>query len=126
MYGTEKDIEAAASERRPVAVVAHLVTHRHDQKAERGCGAEGARPAPLRDTQGLEARPEETGARQRCGQQMVDKIIRCAECGVLIEGQHFMCDEDTEDKEYCPECFDNHPCGLGEHGEGCSTMVTGS
>lgn len=34
----------------------------------------------------------------------------------------FMCDEVSEGP-WCQACFEGTPCGRGEHGEGCETMV---
>jgi hypothetical protein len=38
-----------------------------------------------------------------------------------------MCDEavssNEQDPVWCQECFEKTPCGKGEHGEGCPTLV---
>jgi hypothetical protein len=48
--------------------------------------------------------------------------MKCHTCGTAEGNVRFMCDE-QDGEEYCGECFDFHPCGRGEHGEGCSTMM---
>lgn len=36
---------------------------------------------------------------------------------------YLMCDREPAEKQYCKSCFSQHPCGKGEHGEGCETAV---
>jgi len=51
-------------------------------------------------------------------------------CGKDISTRYWMCDEESMDvplhdsREFCDVCFAQHPCGKGEHGESCATLVT--
>lgn len=51
----------------------------------------------------------------------------CFTCGVpvIVKGEPgCMCDRNTRaGRVWCAKCFQNKPCGRGEHGEGCPTMV---
>lgn len=46
---------------------------------------------------------------------------RCSSCNEQTK-VYFFCDRDA-DGQFCPSCFEGHPCGKGEHGEGCPTKV---
>lgn len=53
----------------------------------------------------------------------------CQKCGVALPVRHpgkryeayFFCDIDGG--PFCGSCFEKHPCGREEHGEGCPTAV---
>jgi hypothetical protein len=48
--------------------------------------------------------------------------MKCQNCETDCTMNHFMCDKEAEGV-WCPECFEQHPCGKGDHGEGCPTQV---
>lgn len=51
-------------------------------------------------------------------------MIKCKDCGEDCTRRHLMCDENLDqDAVWCPVCFDKTPCGLGQHDEGCATLV---
>lgn len=47
---------------------------------------------------------------------------KCITCGVGVS-VYMLCDEDDPGGPFCETCFSAHPCGKGEHGEGCPTSV---
>lgn len=51
--------------------------------------------------------------------------LTCRTCRKPVEpGRYWFCDEqELSDQPWCDDCFDVTPCGKGEHGEGCSTLV---
>lgn len=49
--------------------------------------------------------------------------VLCKTCGKDCSAQRMTCDSTDEDVSWCPECFNDTPCGKGEHGEGCPTML---
>ncbi len=50
----------------------------------------------------------------------------CKTCGADCTKHRLMCDEEPSvDAVYCPDCFEDTPCGQGEHDEGCMTRVLG-
>jgi hypothetical protein len=48
------------------------------------------------------------------------KPDKCSNCGATVQS-YWMCDKEG-DEIHCSECFDKHPCGKGDHGEGCATL----
>jgi hypothetical protein len=59
----------------------------------------------------------------------IEGEINCSGCGANISKRYRMCDEDLggemqDSHEFCDKCFEIHPCGKGEHGEQCATLVT--
>lgn len=58
-------------------------------------------------------------AEQNAKEAAADK---CTDCGTdLSHAVAMLCDED--DGQRCGDCFTKHPCGKGEHGEGCATQM---
>lgn len=47
----------------------------------------------------------------------------CANCEKPCPRHFIMCDEETDDTVWCPECFQKTACSAGVHGEGCATAV---
>lgn len=48
-------------------------------------------------------------------------IMNCTLCSEELGNHYFMCD--VTGGSYHPDCFDQTPCGKGEHGEGCPIHV---
>jgi hypothetical protein len=49
--------------------------------------------------------------------------INCEGCGADCRRRFFMCDLEPGDTFWCHECYFATPCGRGDHGEGCGTLV---
>ena len=54
---------------------------------------------------------------------MAKERVICSGCGKDCTTNFWMCDEETDEWKWCPDCFDTTPCGMGEHGEGCPTQA---
>lgn len=53
---------------------------------------------------------------------MTNETLECTTCKKDVTRRHWVCDLYI-DEQFCDECFDQHPCGQGEHGESCPTLV---
>lgn len=84
--------------------------------------------------QGRDGRTSGQGIMQRKWVEEMKLVVRaflsesmgtCFECGADCKKYHWMCDEAASFgfPQWCPECFEKTPCGRGDHGEGCPTMV---
>jgi hypothetical protein len=49
-----------------------------------------------------------------------EALTRCTTCGKGVS-VFALCDEDNG--AWCLECFEGTPCGKGQHGEGCRTVI---